>query len=34
MELFMELFIRDMIGYLNDLGYPTDKFDISIKFKN
>ena len=34
MELFMELFVKDMIGYLDDLGYPADKFDISIKFKN
>lgn len=34
MELFMELFVKDMIGYLDDLGYSTDKFDISIKFKD
>ena len=33
-ELFMEFFIRDMSRMLESIGYPTDKFEINIKFKN
>lgn len=32
-ELFMEFFIRDMSRMLESIGYPTDKFEINIKFK-
>ena len=32
-ELFMEFFIRDMTRMLESIGYPTDKFEIDIKFK-
>ena len=33
-ELFMEFFIRDMSRMLESIGYPTDKFEINIKFKD
>ena len=33
-ELFMEFFIRDMSRILESIGYPTDKFEINIKFKD
>jgi len=33
-ELFMEFFIRDMTRMLESIGYPADKFEINIKFKN
>jgi len=33
-ELFMEFFIRDMTRMLDSIGYPTDKFEINIKFKD
>jgi len=33
-ELFMEFFIRDMSRMLESIGYPTDKFEIDIKFKD
>ena len=33
-ELFMEFFIRDMTRMLESIGYPTDKFEIDIKFKD
>lgn len=33
-ELFMEFFIRDMTRMLESIGYPTDKFEINIKFKD
>lgn len=32
-ELYVEYFMTDMIGFLEDLGYPTDKFVINIEFK-
>jgi len=33
-ELFLENFVVDMVGFLGQLGYPADKFDINIKLKN
>jgi hypothetical protein len=30
----MEFFIRDMSRMLESIGYPTDKFEIDIKFKD
>jgi hypothetical protein len=32
-ELFMEYFVRDMTGFLAQMGYPTEKFEIDIKLK-
>jgi hypothetical protein len=32
-ELFMEYFIRDMTHMLEQIGYPTDSFEINIKLK-
>ena len=32
-ELFLENFVVDMVGFLGQLGYPADKFDINIKLK-
>lgn len=33
-ELFMESFVVDMVGFLDQVGYPTDKFEINIKIKD
>jgi hypothetical protein len=33
-ELFMELFTENMIGFLSQMGYPADKFEINIKLKD
>jgi len=33
-ELFLENFVVDMVGFLDQLGYPTDKFDINIQLKD
>ena len=33
-ELFMELFTDSMIGFLNQMGYPADKFEINVKLKD
>jgi hypothetical protein len=33
-ELFMELFTDSMIGFLGQMGYPADKFEINIKLKD
>jgi hypothetical protein len=33
-ELFMELFVRDMTSMLEQIGYPTDSFEINIKLKD
>jgi hypothetical protein len=33
-ELFLENFVVDMVGFLEQLGYPADKFDINIKLKD
>lgn len=33
-ELFMESFIKDMTRTLGSMGYPIDKMEINIKFKN
>jgi hypothetical protein len=32
-ELFMELFTENMIGFLGQMGYPAEKFEVSIKLK-
>lgn len=32
-ELFMELFTESMMGFLGQMGYPADKFDIIVKLK-
>jgi len=33
-ELFMELFTENMVGFLGQMGYPVDKFDIILKLKD
>ena len=33
-ELFMEFFIRDMTKMLEQIGYPTDSFEININLKD
>jgi hypothetical protein len=33
-ELFMEYFVRDMTSMLEQIGYPTDSFEINIKLKD
>jgi hypothetical protein len=33
-ELFMELFTDSMIGFLGQMGYPADKFEININLKD
>ena len=33
-ELFMEFFTESMIGFLGQMGYPADKFEINIKIKD
>jgi hypothetical protein len=33
-ELFMELFTDSMIGFLGQMGYPADRFEINIKLKD
>jgi hypothetical protein len=32
-ELYMEYFVSDMIGFLGQMGYPADKFNINIELK-
>jgi len=32
-ELFLEKFTENMIGFLGQMGYPTDKFTLDIKLK-
>ena len=32
-ELFLEFFMNDINGFLNDMGYPMDKFSLDIKLK-
>ena len=32
-ELFMEYFVRDMTRMLEQIGYPTDSFEININLK-
>jgi len=29
----MELFTETMMGFLGQMGYPADKFDIIVKLK-
>jgi hypothetical protein len=33
MELYLEHFVIDMVGFLEQLGYPADKFNINIELK-
>lgn len=33
-ELFMEMFSVNMMGFLGQMGYPAEKFEINIKLKN
>jgi len=33
-ELFMEYFVRDMTKMLEQIGYPTDSFEINITLKD
>jgi hypothetical protein len=33
-ELFMEIFTDNMIGFLGQMGYPADKFEINVKLKD
>ena len=33
-ELFMEAFVLDMTGFLQQIGYPTEKILIDIKLKD
>jgi hypothetical protein len=33
MELYLEHFVVDMVGFLGQLGYPADKFNINIELK-
>ena len=30
----MESFVVDMVGFPDQVGYPTDKFEINIKIKD
>ena len=32
-ELYFEQFVTDMMGFLEQLGYPADKFNINIELK-
>lgn len=32
-ELFMEYFTENMMGFLGQMGYPADKFEITVKLK-
>lgn len=33
LELYLEFFVGDMVGFLDQLGYPADKFNINIELK-
>lgn len=33
-ELFMEYFVRDMTSMLEQIGYPTESFEININLKD
>jgi ABC-type ATPase with predicted acetyltransferase domain len=33
-ELFMEYFVKNMTNVLEGIGYPIDKFEITIKLKD
>jgi hypothetical protein len=33
-ELFMEYFVKDMTHLLQQIGYPTDSFEINITLKD
>ena len=33
-ELFMEYFTVNMMGFLGQMGYPADKFEINVKLKD
>jgi hypothetical protein len=34
LELFIELFTESMVGFLGQMGFPSDKFEINIKLKD
>jgi hypothetical protein len=34
LELFIELFTESMVGFLAQMGFPSDKFEINIKLKD
>jgi hypothetical protein len=33
-ELFLENFVVDMVNTLEQIGYPTNKFEINISLKD
>jgi hypothetical protein len=33
-ELFMEYFTVNIMGFLGQMGYPADKFEINVKLKD
>ena len=33
LELYLEYFVGDMITFLDQLGYPANKFNINIELK-
>lgn len=33
-ELYLEYFVKDMIGFLTQMGFQTDKFIVDIKLKD
>jgi len=33
LEMFFEYFVEDMTGYLNQLGFPVETFELNIKLK-
>lgn len=33
LELYLEFFVSSMIGFMEQLGYPTDKFNINFELK-
>ena len=34
LELYLEYFVTDMMGFLEQLGYPADRFNINIELRN
>jgi hypothetical protein len=34
LELFIELFTESMVKFLEQMGFPSDKFEINIKLKD
>ena len=31
---YIQLFTENMIGFLGQMGYPVDKFDVIVKLKD